>query len=167
MDYEKKVLYISRYAKEKRIADYYNIAKEVPNMFFYHIGSGNKGVIEGLTDLPNLMFLGYVSEPEKNQILRSCDIYITTSIAEGFNVTILEALKNNLLILARDLKVYHELFEDYPVYCDNVAEFVFALDNYSNHEYKRKKKDFLRKYLIHKYTWEKSAERLRAIIEEL
>lgn len=45
-----------------------------------------------------ISFTGYISDPE--QILRSADIYVVSSCYEGFNLTLLEAMRSKVPIVA-------------------------------------------------------------------
>ena len=62
--------------------------------------------------------LEYVDEQEKWSYLKGAELLIMLSFLEGFGLPVLEALKVGTPVLASDIPVFRELFEDSVVYVD-------------------------------------------------
>jgi glycosyltransferase involved in cell wall biosynthesis len=60
----------------------------------------------------NVLLLGFVQENEKYEVLRSSRIFIFPSYLEGWGIAIAEAMACGLPVVAYNLPVYKEVFED-------------------------------------------------------
>lgn len=72
--------------------------RQVPNLYYFMAGDGpdKKYLYELAKGVPNIVFLGRISDEEKWTWLRNCDIFITPSREiegdfEGFGIVYLEA----------------------------------------------------------------------------
>jgi len=116
----KTILSIGRMEPSKRPIDFVEIAREVTKRskeaaMFNWIGEGSllekcKRMTSSET---NIRFLGFVNEETKRRLLENCDIYISTSESEGFNLTVGEALLLKKPVVAYDLLVYHEIYPNF------------------------------------------------------
>jgi len=116
----KKVLSIGRMEPSKRPIDFIEIAREViqlskEEVSFYWIGEGSLlEMCKKMTALEaNIQFLGFVAEAKKKWFLENCDVYISTSESEGFNLTIGEALLFKKSVVAYALPVYREIYDNF------------------------------------------------------
>ncbi len=116
----KKVISIGKLELRKRPTDFIEIARDVirlttEEVSFFWIGEGD--LLENckrMTDTEtNIQFLGYVSEVKKKSFLETCDVYISTSEHEGFNMPIGEALLLKKPIIAYALPVYREIYNNF------------------------------------------------------
>jgi glycosyltransferase involved in cell wall biosynthesis len=66
----------------------------------------------------DVRFVGYVSDLERWSLLKGARLLLLPSFLEGFGLPILEALKVGTPVVASDIPVFHELFEDAVEYVD-------------------------------------------------
>ncbi|MCI0562117.1 MAG: glycosyltransferase family 4 protein, partial [Nitrososphaera sp.] len=66
----------------------------------------------------NIVFRGYVDDLEKWELLRGADFLLFPSFLEGFGIPILEAMRVGTPVVASDIPVFRELFEDAVEYVD-------------------------------------------------
>lgn len=125
------ILWISILRKHKRPLLVADIARRVPAINFVLVGSSvsSEGeLIRKLEDsckrVPNLYWLGSVSEELKEQLIHECIAGITTSIQEGFGMTPLEFLSHNKPVIAYPLEVFKEIYGDSLIYATTTEEFV-------------------------------------------
>lgn len=63
--------------------------------------------------LPDVTFLGYVSDDEKRQLLASCDVYCSPApYGEGFGIVLLEAMAMGAVVVAGDNEGYRSVMRD-------------------------------------------------------
>lgn len=137
------------------------VAKKNEDYIFAVAGSINKAVFsEGLGfDCPdNMRLLGYVSDEEAKTLMRDCKAFIFPSIYEGFGIPPLEALSAGTdCLVVSNTEVMHELFEDSVNYIDT-----------NNYDYSLKNiitiSDKDRINILSKYSWRKSAIKLKALL---
>ena len=59
----------------------------------------------------NIFFTGYVSEHRKLQLLKQSRVFLFPSYAEGWSISIAEAMASGLPVVAYDLPIYKEIFD--------------------------------------------------------
>jgi glycosyltransferase involved in cell wall biosynthesis len=123
-------------------------------------------VTEGLRN--NIILFGFVSERRKHEILQSSKIFVFPSWMEGWGIAVAEAMACGLPVVAYNLPVYKEVFEDKLVTvpvgdADAMVErVVFLLEN---PEVARTIGEAGREF-IKRYDWSQVAEKeLSAILE--
>lgn len=88
-----------------------NVIKQIKNgnLFFVFCGDGvlEQECKDKLKDNDNVLFTGFVDNIQ--QYLQASDYYISTSISEGFHLTVYEALSCGLPVILTDIPVYNEL----------------------------------------------------------
>lgn len=116
----KTVLSIGKLEHRKRPNDFIEIAREViklstEEISFFWVGEGD--LLEKCKKMTvsevNIQFLGFVSEAKKKRLLKNCDVYISTSEFEGFNLTIGEALFLKKPVVAYALQVYRDVYNGF------------------------------------------------------
>ncbi len=70
----------------------------------------------------NLFYKSYVSDEELQQLYKESDCIIVPSYAEGFGLPLIEAASYSKPIIARDLEVFKEIMQDYPLYFKNTKD---------------------------------------------
>lgn len=108
---KKTILFVGRLDSRKGVKyllhAYRELVEQDPNVSLVIAGSGAEGEkLEALaTDmqLPNVKFLGYVSDAEKIRLLRNSDLFCAPSpYGESFGLVILEAMATGLVTVAGD-----------------------------------------------------------------
>ncbi|MFH0837165.1 MAG: glycosyltransferase family 4 protein [Candidatus Aenigmatarchaeota archaeon] len=87
------------------------INKLFPKLELHIIGTGDqKPHLEKLANKlnANVKFLGYVSEEEKFQELKSAQAFISMSSVEGFGISVLEAMASGTPVVIKTLPCYDE-----------------------------------------------------------
>ncbi len=137
-------------------------AKNNSDEQFAIAGSGKlKGVAEaeGLVNLPNVHFLGYVSDADAKTLMANCRAFVFPTLYEGFGLTPLEAVSCGAsCIVVSNTPCMHEIYGDNAEYIDQT--------DYENAKIVGNKKCVSEK-LLKKYSWKKSAERLLSLIQKI
>lgn len=84
------------------------IKESYPNVLIWIIGRGEEKqkleeLVKSLSIEKNVQFLDYVSDIELPKLLRSADIYVTTSLSDGTSASLLEALACGIPVIASDI----------------------------------------------------------------
>lgn len=136
------------------------VAKRYPNEIFAVAGSINKEVfLDGLGfNCPNNMkLLGYVSDAEAKTLMRDCKAFLFPTFYEGFGVPPLEAISAGAKqVFVSNTEVMHEVLGDFAIYI-NPYDYNVDLEGIFN-------KPIDRAAILDKYSWEKSAEKLKQLL---
>ena len=89
-------------------------------------------------------------------LYQSAKIMVSTSEYEGFGLNILEALKNNCPVVARDIKVFRELYKDNICYFKNDESLKYILEEILISNKINSKNESLA--LIKKLNWESTSD---------
>lgn len=170
-------IFVGRLSPSKGITRLIDIWSEVvklkSNLKLYLVGDYLKGEFNAyknqirlLNIKKNIIFTGFVSEKEKNNLLAKSKIFVSMSKEEGFGITILEAIANRLPVYLNYLKIYPKLFGNIPKYFMHQSNFQIAKtlimaiekpiideDSYAN--------------LVKKYSWDKIANNELFIINSM
>lgn len=135
-------------------------AKRMPDQIFAVAGSINKIVFAdglGFECPKNMKLLGYVSDEEAKTLMRDCKAFLFPTFYEGFGIPPLEAISAGCkCIVVSDTPVMHEVFKDSVNYIDpNRTETLTLKNNISNSQ------------ILEKYSWEKSAKKVKKLIEKM
>lgn len=134
-------------------------AKNNPNETFAIAGGGKlKGASEamGFTNLPNIHFLGYVSDEDAKTLMANCKAFLFPTLYEGFGIPPLEAVYCGCRkIIISDTPCMREIYGDF-------AEYINAYDYLYRFIDDNKKREF--DLLLSKYSWKKSAEQLYKLL---
>lgn len=112
---------VSRLEPSKRPHDFLDIAIRVEKLSgpveFVWVGEGNlrKSIVEEAKKmgLSHVSFPGRLDDHAKDSLMRSSDVYISTSESEGFALTVGEAFLRGLPCVVYDLPVYSEVYDDF------------------------------------------------------
>lgn len=134
-------------------------AKNNPDKQFAIAGGGKlKGAAEaeGFAELPNVSFLGYVTDEDAKTLMENCKAFLFPTLYEGFGIPPLEAIASGApRIIVSDTPCMHE------VYGEN-AEYINPVD-YKNGKI-AEKKIRVENEILKKYSWRKSAEEIKRLI---
>lgn len=116
-----RLVTIGRLCKRKGQADllrgFAELQESHPRVHLGIVGAGPrqadlKSLTVKLGVRENVTFHGFVSEEEKIQLLNQAELFVFGSHQEGFGIGILEAMAAGLPVVARELPVYEEFFEN-------------------------------------------------------
>lgn len=128
-------------------------AKNNPDNMFAIAGGGKlKGAAEaaGFVDLPNVLFLGYISDGEIKSLMRHCKGFLFPTLYEGFGLTPLEAAACGAKSIAvSDTPCMNEIYGENVEYI-NPHEMGTQLARIAGH--------LNRDELLGRYSWKKSAK---------
>ena len=110
----------------------------------------------------HVIFTGYITEEEKQWLLRHATCFVYPSLYEGFGLPILEAMANKTLVVTANVSAMPEVAGKAALYIDdplNVEELSERMSECLQMPMERKR-ELIEKMMIQvrKYTWEKSAE---------
>lgn len=159
------VLNVAQITPRKGVYDFIEVAKRNQHIKFIWIGGFPYLVASSdyfklkrmIKNVPsNLTFAGFVKDIVG--AYSGADILFTPTYRETFGLTIIEADACKLPVLARDLEVFKELFDDEILYGNNVEQFCQVLQ-------KKPKKG--RGILSEKYDINKVADKLLTLYTDI
>ena len=121
IDGPKTILYIGRLEGRKGVKyllqAYKLLTQEMDNVQLIIAGDGpNREKLELLSEdlkLPNVSFLGYISQELKVELLGQADIYCSPAIyGESFGIVLLEAMATDTVIVAGNNSGYSDVMEE-------------------------------------------------------
>jgi len=139
------------------------------------MGGGSPKEVERFKDvlretgvLENIKILGFVSEEEKYRLLKSAKVFISPSHEEGFGISVLEAMACGLPVVAWDLPVYREIFEEgmRRIPFGDHQKFAAAVAEILSNEERRARMGQEAKSLAQKYDWEEIAAREWSLLDK-
>lgn len=120
----------------------------------------------GLVDYVKL--LGFVPDNELGSLYRDSIAYVSPSFSEGFGLPGLEALASKTLLLASDIPVYREVYQDQATYFDpyNPDSIAEAMQSVLLITPEVRKKRISRSIeFVKKYSWDKMAKETLNVYE--
>ena len=138
-------------------------AKNNPNETFAIAGGGKlKGAAGamGLVNLPNVCFLGYVSDEDAKTLMSNCKAFLFPTLYEGFGLPPMEALACGSPAIVSDIPVMHEIYGDSVRYIDpndyhvNLSKVMQASVGDSDK-------------VLRRYSWKRSATIILKILETI
>lgn len=93
------------------------VVKKVPNARLIFAGKGEeesklKGLVSDLNLDDKVIFAGFISEDEKWDLLKNCDVFVLPSVVEAFGITIIEAMACEKPVIATDVGPFPEIIMD-------------------------------------------------------
>lgn len=147
------ILTINSKDKKKNINQVLKISKKIKIVI---VGSDNN--IKNKKQ-KNLIFLKNIPNDDLNLLFNACEFFISLSFYEGFNLPIIEALKTRTPVIASDIPVHRELYDNLITYYN---EKMFLKNLY---QLKNKTKDL--KKILNKFSWINSAKKLLMIYKNI
>lgn len=146
-------------APHKNISWILDYAEKHPEATFAISGSAYSRIFGNvqLKPLPNVHFLGYLSDSEVKALMQNCKAFLFPSFYEGFGMPPLEALSLGAQVIVSDIPVMREIFED-------AAHFIapYRVDEDLDALLQEPVGDVVR--ILGKYSWQRCA---RILLEAL
>lgn len=113
----------------------------------------------GLADLPNVVYLGYVSDGEAKALMHHCKAFLFPTLYEGFGIPPLEAVACGApRIIVSDTPCMREVYGDCAGYIDLKTNRGYVDDATAP------RRDAA--VLLERYSWRKSAQALCKVLEQ-
>ncbi|GAG37700.1 unnamed protein product, partial [marine sediment metagenome] len=153
------------------------IAREWDNAYLMIVGPDSEGykikiekMLESEGVLNKVIFTGMLSGRKKLIVLGGADIFALPSYSEGFSMAILEAMICKLPVIITKQCNFPEVTEVGAgnEIDPNVEQLTGALGNLlGNPELCKKMGEKGRKLVLEKYTWDKTADKMIKVYEEI
>lgn len=108
-----------------------------------------------------IKFLDFVSDEELADLYQNSIAYVFPSFSEGFGLPGLEAIQNNTVLLASDIPVFKEVYENSAIYFDpkDSKDLINKLKKVLDMDKSRRLSHIKRSQkILKKYSWTRSAE---------
>ncbi len=113
--------------------------------------------------------LGFVPDNELGALYKNSEGFVFASLSEGFGLPGLEAIGTGTVLLASDIPVFKEIYQNQAIYFDpldyssieKAMEFVLNLNNAERQQIIESGKQFVKRY-----SWDKMAEETLNIYEK-
>lgn len=135
----------------------FNVARKNQSETF--VMAGARTIKEKLDVPENVHLLGYVSDDEAKWLIRHCKAFLFPSLYEGFGIPPLEALALGAKVIISNQTSLPEIYGD-------CAYYINPLDYNVNLDELMREPVGDCQAILDKYSWKKSAEEIRKIIEE-
>ncbi len=138
-------------------------AKKNPKYKFVISGSENSNTsfeFEG-DKLPNMIFAGYLSDAEVKALMRHCKAFLQPSLYEGFGIPPMEAMSVGADCIVSDRASLPEVYKK-SVWYINPEDY----ENIDLDEIMSRQKES-NEFILNEYSWEKSARKLKEILERM
>lgn len=137
------------------------VAKRNPDETFVVAGGNVKNAKEKINfdSLPNVLFVGYITDGRAKWLMRNCKAFLFPSTFEGFGIPPLEALSVGTKVICSKTSCLPEVCEDTVVY---VEPYCYEYD--LNELAEKETADAGR--VLDKYSWKKSADYLYQLLSD-
>lgn len=114
--------------------------------------------------------LGFVSDADLNKLYKDSIAFVFPTLSEGFGLPPMEAISAGAVVVASDIPVLKEVYEDSifyfdPYSVDSIADNLKKVINLSKSE--KDKKIMFSQNFIKRYSWAKMAKETLAVYESL
>ncbi|WP_314762843.1 glycosyltransferase family 1 protein [uncultured Selenomonas sp.] len=146
-------------------------AEKVPNVRFVIAGGGSRRIFQEVEkkELPNIRYLGYVTDGELVALYRNAKIFVYPSLYEGFGIPPLEAMAHGCPVIVSNKASLPEVCGDAVLYCSTSDSdlLVRQIGELWNNESKR---DSLRAKGIERaslFTWRTEAQKIVLLLRNM
>jgi len=114
-------------------------------------------------------FIGFVPDEELAIIYREAETFVFPSLIEGFGLPGLEAMACGLPVLASDIPVFREVYQDGALYFDpfSVDDLVKKIKKIAEDRKLKKELELKGKRLISQYSWGEMAKKTLKVYRDL
>jgi glycosyltransferase involved in cell wall biosynthesis len=138
-----------------------------------HIVGGESSIFATLPsarrECRNVVFQGYVDDMEKWALLKGAAFLLLPSFAEGFGLPVLEAMKVGTPVVASDIPVFRELFDNAVEYVDphSPADIGRGIREVMENCEKRTRLIAAGSKIVERFSWKSAAQKYVQLLEEI
>ncbi|NOT64028.1 MAG: glycosyltransferase [Acidobacteria bacterium] len=126
-------------------------------------------LIERLKLTDDLVMLGAVAYRQLHEVYRACDLFACPSYAESFGHPLLEAMANDLPVIAANLPVHREICQNAATYFDvfDETELAIRVAEVLKDEPLRKRLVEAGRQRVKEFSWDAHVEGLMQLMDEV
>jgi len=169
---QKKIIYIGRLFKTKRVDFVIRAFKNLPNEFNLHIyGDGEeRKKLENLANKNDrIFFYGYIENEEKlSSAFENANLLVLPSLSEEMPLSIMESLAAGVPVLATSLPTIKSAYKNNIEYIDEndsidvLSRKIFEISNRDNRNFIENGRKF-----ANEYSWSKNLAKLKEIYNKI
>lgn len=171
-------IFLSRLVERKGVWDlipiWKDVVKKIPTAKLCVIGSGPemeglKSKIEEENLSKNITLTGEVSDEKKFELLNRSKVFVFPSYYESWGIVIAEAIACGLHVVAYDLSIYHEIFNEniFTVKMGDMNEMSKNIIRILTHPRDYEQKLELSRKFVSKFDWEVVSKKELSSIKEI
>ena len=139
------------------------MAKKYPDRTFVFAGpSISYGIVDSeanVSEMPNCRYVGYISDGQVKALMEKCRAFLFPSKYEGFGIPPLEAMSAGAKVFMSNATCLPEIYKDFVSYFDP-DDYSVDLDALEAQKHPDSK------LLLEQYSWDKTAAKIKAIIQK-
>ncbi len=164
-----KIVYVGRLSPDKNIGLLLEVFQHLDPTLFHLVVVGDGPLrkrVERLSKkLPNLTYLGYISDEEElAKIYASCDIFLSASFGETYGLSFLEAQACGCLLVAFDMDLETQPFKEFLAK-EKSPEALYDAIVRACQSLNLSLKERIRSYIAENFSWKATFERLLSLYE--
>ena len=156
----KYLLFVGSLYPHKNIVVVLKALQKLPKIHLLLVGSRSvfsqqiQQLVASLDLNKRVTFFGRATEGELHTLYNQAQAVIQPSLSEGFGLTGIEAMAAGTPVIASDIPIFHEIYQNAALYCQpqDPESFVQAINQLPKH---RNKLVTLGRTLSQQYTWKK------------
>lgn len=168
-----QLLFVGSLYPHKNIALVAEALKQFPNYQLVIVGARSvfsdetKKIVKRFSVENQVVFKGAVSDSELAKIYSQSGALVLPSLSEGFGLTGLEAMALKTPVLASNIPVFREIYQDGAIYFDPHSVDSFAESLNSLEKLDLKNFEIRAEAVVKQYSWKKMVEETLAIYDNL
>lgn len=162
----KILLYVGSLYPHKNLKLVIDALAELPGYELWIVGTRNvfqervQAYVSEKGLVGQVKFCGYLSDQELSDLRQKVTALVQPSFSEGFGLTGLEAMAFQIPLLASDIAIFKEIYQDGAIYFDphSLQSFVAACQKLSMYDLAEQKKLLAHaSHVAEQYSWDKTA----------
>lgn len=166
------LLFVGSLYPHKNIAVVFKTLQQLPKLSLVLVGSRSvfsqqiKQLVTSLDLERQVVFFGRATDGELHTLYQKAQALVQPSLSEGFGLTGLEAMAAGTPVIASDIPIFHEIYQDAALYCQphDPQSFVRAIKQLVS---QRKALIVKGQHQSQKYSWEKMTQQTLNAYQQL